>query len=225
MQTITIHKLTKSFTQGKVPLTVLNGVTARFEQGTSVAITGASGSGKSTLLHLLAALDQPDSGTIEYDGKNVGQMSNDERQQYLNQKIGLVFQQPYLIEELSVLENVMLKGLVAGGDAEKCREQARGLLAKVGLSEKAEELPTTLSGGQQQRVAIARALYGSPSFIFADEPTGNLDRVTGKTVIDLLLQVVRAQGTGLIMVSHDAYVEQVVDQVWHLNNGVLERVK
>ncbi len=225
MKNVALSHVTKTFMQAGTILTVLDGVTATFNQGVVAAITGVSGSGKSTLLHLVAGLDTPDAGTVSYDGKDLGTMTASERQQVLNTEIGLIFQLPYLITELSVLENVMLKGLVAGKSENACASQAMELLAQVGLQEKAYERSTSLSGGQQQRVALARGLFGNPTFMFADEPTGNLDRTTGKSMIDLLLRTVRAHGAGLIVVSHDPYVEQVADQVWHLSNGRLEKIR
>jgi predicted ABC-type transport system involved in lysophospholipase L1 biosynthesis ATPase subunit len=225
MHKVSICDLTKTFLQGGVRVSVLDAVSAVFEQGVSIAITGVSGSGKSTLLHLMAGLDVPDSGSVNYDEQPLDTLSVQEREQYLATHIGLVFQQPYLIAELTVLENCMLKGLITGLPAEQCRMRAVDLLARVGLADRADHMPTALSGGQQQRVALARALFGPPAFIFADEPTGNLDRATGKSMIDLLLRTVNEQGAGLVIISHDVYVEQVVDQVWHLSSGKLNRIR
>jgi lipoprotein-releasing system ATP-binding protein len=223
LHTLRAESLAKAFAQGTSTVPVLTGVNAEFVQGSSVAITGASGSGKSTLLHLLAGVDEPDTGAVRYDGVSLAQMNNDEQGQFLNRAIGLMFQAPYLVDELTVLENVMIKGLIAGKSHADCAPAATELLREVGLPEKADALPATLSGGQQQRVALARALFGQPAFVLADEPTGNLDRETGKQIIDMVLRVTKTWGAGLIVVSHDPYVEQMVDQVWHLNHGTLER--
>ena len=203
MQKITISNLSKKFTQGIVTVTVLDDITASFDAGITV-ITGMSGSGKSTLLHLIAGLDTPDTGLVS-----------------TVQDAGLLLQSPHLIAELSLLENVMLKGLIQGLPYEQCELEARELVSQVGLTEKLGERVTALSGGQQQRVALARALFGSPSWIFADEPTGNLDRPTGKSMIDLLVQMVRTRSMGAIVVSHDPYVEQIADQKFELKNGKL----
>jgi len=223
--TLSVHNLSKSFTQGATRVPVFNEVEAQFAPGSSVAITGASGSGKSTLLHLLAGLETPDQGTVTFAGKALSQMSNKEREQFLHENIGLVFQAPYLIAELSVIENVMIKGMIGGMPAEACKARALQLLRAVGLEEKADAVPATLSGGQQQRAAIARALFITPAFIVADEPTGNVDRETGKQIIDMLLHTSRTEGAGLIIASHDPYVEQMVNEVWRVANHKLERIR
>jgi ABC-type lipoprotein export system ATPase subunit len=225
INSLTISQVTKTFAQGGATISVLSGISAQFTPGISVAITGASGSGKSTLLHLLAGLDQPTSGTVSYGLASLQTMNSLDREAFLNQVLGLVFQAPYLVSELSVIENVMIKGLIAGKSVVECTPLAMKLLSDVGLHDKITALPATLSGGQQQRVAIARALFGKPSFVLADEPTGNLDRDTGKQIVDMLLRTTKENRAGLIIVSHDMYVESVVDQVWHLTNGKLERVR
>jgi lipoprotein-releasing system ATP-binding protein len=224
MQPTTIlraHHITKTFTQGGITLEVLRGVSASFEQGNTYAITGVSGAGKSTLLHILAGLDTPTTGSVTFNGRDITTFSKSERAQWLNKHIGLVFQQPYLINELSVLENVITKGLIAGMPKAECYAKAAALLDKVGLSAKAECMPATLSGGQQTRVALARALLNEPTFLFADEPTGNLDEETAQGIVEVLLACQREWGMGVVVSSHDEYVVQRMGTVMQLSNGVL----
>jgi lipoprotein-releasing system ATP-binding protein len=222
MMHISAYAIKKSFTQAQEHIEVLKEITASFEAGKSYAITGPSGSGKSTFMHLLAGIDTPTSGTISYEGQNIQQFSDEERRLFLNKSIGLVFQQPYLMQEFSVLENIMLKGLIAEQSAASCKEQAHELLQKIGLSHKADHHPYSLSGGEQQRVALARALFNKPSFLLADEPTGNLDVATGKAIVDLMTDCQKEWGIGLIISSHDAYVAEKMNIILRMENGQLQ---
>jgi len=218
---IIIDQVKKIFVQPSGNLTVLNGISATFQQGKTYALSGASGSGKSTLMHILAGLDQPSEGAVLVDGVNLATLSAEAKQEFLNKKVGLVFQLPYLIAELSVIENVMIKELIAGVSAHECRTQAEELLYKVGLGQKLDAKPATLSGGQQQRVAIARAILNKPAFLLADEPTGNLDEITGNSIVDLLIACNQEWGMGIVVSSHDAYVTQRMETVLRLHEGVL----
>jgi lipoprotein-releasing system ATP-binding protein len=218
------HDLKKSFTQGDVHLEVLAGVSVAFQQGNTYALTGASGSGKSTFMHLLCGLDSPNAGTVTFNNKNIAEFTAYERQQFLNKSVGLVFQLPYLIQELSVLENVMFKGLLAGLSPAQCERKAQDLLHHVGLSKKAGGKPAALSGGQQQRVAIARAIFNEPAFLLADEPTGSVDIDTGMRIVDLLLTCQMQWGMGIIVSSHDAYVAESMSITYRLEHGMLKQV-
>lgn len=189
--------LAKSYLSGDRCIEVLCGIDLAILAGESVSIRGESGSGKSTLLNLLSGLDEPDTGSLTWGGLAV---EADQRAQFL----GMVFQSFYLIPELDALGNVLMAARILGksGGAERARAEA--LLARVGLAERAEHLPSQLSGGERQRVAVARALMNTPRLILADEPTGNLDEHTGNAVIDLLLGLCRETGTALVLVTHNA---------------------
>lgn len=218
---LSASNIKKNFAQGDVELQVLKGITFHFEKNKSYAITGPSGSGKSTLIHLLAGLDKPTSGHIYFNGQDIAAFSESGRHFFLRQSVGLVFQLPYLIRELNVIENVMLKGMIEGANKLQARKHALDLLAKMGIEHKADHAPFSLSGGEQQRVAIARALFTKPAFLLADEPTGNLDVATGKVIVELLLACQAEWHMGIIISSHDEYVAQRMEKVLHLENGLL----
>jgi lipoprotein-releasing system ATP-binding protein len=215
------HGISKWFRQGGNELSVLNEVSVTFEQGETYGIKGVSGTGKSTLLHIMAGLDSPSKGTVSLYDVSFADMSESQLMRVRNEQLGLVFQQPYLIKELSVIENIMMPQLVGGTSYEQAHAHAAALLQRVGLQEKSEALPASLSGGQQQRIAIMRALSNKPLFLLADEPTGNLDEKTGVAIIDFLLECQAEWGMGLIISSHDAYVAQKMDTVYTLHDGRL----
>ncbi len=220
---LVVEDVSKYFMQGQDKINVLSNVSVQFVQGNTYAITGVSGTGKSTFMHILAGLDVPTTGQVLFNGRALHTLSAQNRAQFLNQSIGLVFQLPYLLAELSVIENVMLPGLIGGKTQDQCTKKAQQLLQQVGISEKAHSKPLALSGGQQQRVAIARALFNEPAFLIADEPTGNLDIETGKAIVDLLLQCQQEWKMGIVVSSHDAYVAQTMDAVYTLAGGQLTK--
>ncbi|HUW25045.1 MAG TPA: ABC transporter ATP-binding protein [Gallionella sp.] len=194
-------ELTKQVLSGDQPLTILHKVSFSVAAGESLAILGASGSGKSTLLGLLAGLDVPSSGSVLLGGTDLFALDEDGRARLRGATAGFVFQSFLLLPALNALENVMLP-LELQGRAD-ARERAAESLHQVGLSDRAHHLPKHLSGGEQQRVALARAFVTRPKILFADEPTGNLDAATGAQIIKLMLELNRAQGTTLILVTHD----------------------
>jgi putative ABC transport system ATP-binding protein len=193
--------LTKQVLSGDQPLTILHDVTFSVEAGESIAIVGASGSGKSTLLGLLAGLDVTSGGKVLLQGTDLFALDEDGRARLRGELAGFVFQSFQLLPALNALENVMLPLELAG--VKDARQRAAASLQQVGLSARAHHLPKHLSGGEQQRVALARAFVTKPRILFADEPTGNLDAATGSQVIELMLELNRAQGTTLILVTHD----------------------
>lgn len=205
-------------------LTILHAIDLAIKAGESVAIVGASGSGKSTLLSLLAGLDIASNGQVLIDNVNIGDLDEEQRAQVRADKVGFIFQSFLLIPSLTALENVMLPAELAGRkDAEK---QAKELLATVGLAERLTHYPNQLSGGEQQRVAIARAFIGTPKILFADEPTGNLDKGTGGKVEALLFELNREFNTTLVMVTHDQQLAGRCERVFEMDAGQLtERVE
>jgi len=194
--------LTKQVMSGDSPLTILHDVSFEVAAGESLAIVGASGSGKSTLLGLLAGLDTPTAGSVHLHGTDIFALDEDGRARLRGELAGFVFQSFQLLPALNALENVMLPLELRG--ASNARQRAEQSLAQVGLSARSHHRPQQLSGGEQQRVALARAFVTRPKILFADEPTGNLDIATGAQIIDLMLELNRAQGTTLILVTHDA---------------------
>jgi lipoprotein-releasing system ATP-binding protein len=185
------------------PIEVLSGIDLSLETGGNVSIVGPSGSGKSTLLHILGALDPPTAGTVRLDG--IDPYALDERRiaAFRNRQVGFVFQDHHLLPQCSVLENVLLPTVVAGGDRAGFRSRALGLLDQVGLGHRLRHRPAELSGGEKQRVAIARALVCHPRLVLCDEPTGNLDHAATDAVADLLLELHRIQRTILVVVTHN----------------------
>ncbi len=194
--------LTKIVQSGGDPLTILDNVSLSVNAGESVAIVGASGSGKTTLLGLIAGLDVPTAGEVWLRGRALHSLNEDSRARLRQEMLGFVFQSFQLLPALTALENVMLPLELAG--APQPERTARDWLTKVGLRPRAHHYPRQLSGGEQQRVAIARAFSGAPALLLADEPTGNLDTATGREIADLMFELNRANGTTLLLVTHDA---------------------
>lgn len=220
---LSTQALNKLFRQGDTDILVLDNISLSCDQGVSYAITGASGSGKSTLIQLLAGLDLPTHGHVLFNNKNIASLSPAEREEFLNRNIGLVFQRPHLIYELSVQENVMVPGMIAGMGKTDCVSRAQELLEAVGIGGKADHKPASLSGGQQQRLVLARALFNKPAFLLADEPTGNLDLETGKSIIELLLRLQKEYHMGIVVSTHDMYVASTMQEAFELHNGKLKR--
>ena len=198
-------------------LTILTAVDLAIKSGESVAIVGASGSGKSTLLGLLAGLDLPSSGRIVLDGASLTDLSEDGRADVRRRLIGFVFQSFQLIPSLTAIENTMLPLELAG--QRTAREEAQAMLARVGLEHRLRHYPRQLSGGEQQRVALARAFVTNPKILFADEPTGNLDRRTGQSIIDLLFRLNSERRTTLILVTHDEALAGRCERIIRLDGG------
>jgi len=214
---IELREVSKTVTSGDHRLTILHPLTLTVPGGQRLAILGPSGSGKSTLLGLIAGLDSPSSGAVVIDGVEITTLSEDRLAKLRGEKIGFVFQSFHLIPSLTALENILVPMEIAGRRDAAAR--ARTLLAEVGLGERGHHYPSQLSGGEQQRVAIARALSNEPKIILADEPTGNLDSNTGRTVIDLLLEINRTRGTTVIVVTHDPDIASMADARVSLRDG------
>jgi putative ABC transport system ATP-binding protein len=218
---IELHGVSKTVPSGAGHLTILHSLDLTIPAGQVIAITGPSGSGKSTLLGLIAGLDAPSTGRIVIDGVTITRLGEDALARFRGTRIGFVFQFFHLLPSLTAFENVLVPMEIAGyPDAVK---RAKMLLAEVGLTERAHHYPSQLSGGEQQRVAIARALANDPPILLADEPTGNLDSVTGHQVIELLLQINRTRSTTLILVTHDPELAAVADATIALRDGRVVR--
>ena len=210
----------KSFRDGDRESVVFDRVGLEIGEGDFIAITGRSGSGKSTLLHILGCMDRLTSGTYRFRGKPVDGLRDGELARFRGRHFGFVFQSFHLIDEFTALQNVEAPMGYAGVPRRERRERALGLLRRVGLADKAGHYPAQLSGGQQQRVAIARALANGPEVIFADEPTGNLDRQSADMVEELLLELNR-QGTALVLVTHDERLARRARRVHVMEDGRL----
>lgn len=199
--TIVATEVSKIF--GLEKTKALDDVSLKIEPGEFIALTGRSGSGKSTMLYVLSSLDLPTHGKVEVDGADLAKMKSRELHQFRNRKIGFVFQFHYLLPELTAFENVLMPAVKAG-EREQRSERAKELLTQFGLADKFKRLATQLSGGEQQRVAIARALIMEPKYLFADEPTGNLDLANGEIVMDILRRANTEQKMTVILVTHES---------------------
>ena len=217
--------LKKSYRVDHRILEVIKGVDLRIGAGDMVAIVGPSGAGKSTLLHLLGGLDRPSEGLVFLEGEDWGRLSDAQRAKLRNEKIGFVFQFYHLIPELTCLENVMIPALVRGrkqgahrADAEK---EAQELLSELGLGERIKHRPNQLSGGEQQRCAIAQALINRPKLLLADEPTGNLDRATSRSMFDLFKKLHETRKLTMVMVTHDEELARICPKTISMLDGKL----
>jgi len=212
-----ITGLGKTYSSGNKQLTVLNNISFDVEKGQTFSIIGPSGSGKTTLLGLCAGLDDPNAGTVELCGHDLSQLNEDERAQLRNKEVGFIFQNFQLLPTLTALENVSVP-IELQGDKDAVKK-SKSLLEKVGLANRFHHYPSQLSGGEQQRVALARAFANSPSILFADEPTGNLDEETGEKVIKLLFDLNKEAGTTLVIISHDLELANRTQQILRLKGG------
>ncbi len=221
MASIAAHNIIKTYGTKSNLFTALDDVSFQVEAGESIAIVGKSGSGKSTLMHLMALMDKPTSGSIEIDGHDAGKLPGKELNLLRNRTFGFVFQQFFLNGNASVLENVTLPLKIAGVPARERKRCGMEVLESVELGDKAKNKASDLSGGQKQRAVIARALVNKPQIIFADEPTGNLDSLTGQKVEDILFTLNKQQGITLIIVTHDEDLAARAERQIYVKDGRL----
>jgi putative ABC transport system ATP-binding protein len=213
-----MDKVTKVYASGQITLTALSDVDLTIRSHEMVAVIGASGSGKSTLMNLMGCLDTPSRGRYDFGGRDIAGLTPTELAILRNRSIGFVFQSFHLLPYATARENVEMPLLFAGQPARKRRERALEMLDKVGLSQRAEHLPTQLSGGEMQRVAVARALANDPKVILADEPTGNLDSRTGRGILDLFTRIWQDGGT-IVLITHDMRLARNCSRILKLEDG------
>jgi lipoprotein-releasing system ATP-binding protein len=211
----------KSFRTEAGELTVLKGISVGIKAGEMVGIIGASGAGKSTFLHILGALDRPTSGQVLFQGRDISTLDEKALANFRNVSIGFVFQFHHLLPEFNSFENVVLPGMIGGMDLRETRERAKEILGELGLSKRMHHRPGELSGGEQQRVAVARALVRNPQVVLADEPTGNLDTVTGNELFELFIELNRNKGITFVVVTHNKSLSDRCHRVLEMADGRL----
>jgi len=212
--------LTRIYSSGTIQVVALKNVNLSLNQGQFFGVTGASGSGKSTLMNLLAGLDRPSSGSIRVQGKLISELDKDELALYRRHQVGMIFQSFNLMSSYNALENVAFPLLFAGVAKKERNSRAARMLEKVGLYPRKDHRPSELSGGEQQRVAMARALINQPKILLADEPTGNLDSITSKQIVQTLSELNKKQGLTVIMISHEeSLLDEFADDAIHLQDG------
>ncbi len=224
MPLIELHNLVKTYHLGEMDVPVLKGISMTVKKGELVALTGSSGSGKSTLMNILGCLDHPTSGSYRLGGREIADLSSDERAGVRSQMLGFVFQNFNLLPRTTALDNVTMPLTYAHADLTeaKARQRGKDLLARVDLADRAHHHPSQLSGGQQQRVAIARALVNSPELLFADEPTGNLDSHMSAEILQMFRRLNREEGLTIIIVTHDPEVAASADRTIKLRDGLID---
>jgi lipoprotein-releasing system ATP-binding protein len=220
-----IKDVHKYFEHRGYTLKVLKGISLSISKGESVAITGVSGSGKTTLLNIMGGLEPPTKGKVRFLEKDIYQMKENELNSLRNRDMGFVFQFHYLLPELNAVENVMMPALIAGCNKRDSYEKAVNILERLGLKNRLYHKPGELSGGEQQRVAIARAFIMNPKVILADEPTGNLDRDTGRDIVKLLLELNKKDGVAIVIATHDMEIAFKMSRSFELKNGVLVEIQ
>jgi len=219
---VSAQGISRGFRQGPKRVEVLQGVNLEVAAGTSLAIVGASGAGKSTLLHILGGLDKPNSGDVFVDGQSLWKLSDRERSDLRNSRMGFIYQFHHLLPEFTALDNVAMPLLIRGEPVATAAKNASDLLERVGLGQRLDHKPGELSGGERQRAAVARALVGNPGLVLGDEPTGNLDERTADHVFEQLLELNTELNTSLILVTHDMRLAAKMNQRFELHLGCLK---
>jgi len=204
-------------------LNVLNGIDIQIKSNEIVSITGDSGAGKSTLLHILGTLDQADTGSIMFEGKDISTLSTSELAAYRNRKMGFVFQFHHLLPEFTAIENVMLPALIAKESKKNATDSAKNILTILGLENRMNHKPNALSGGEQQRVSVARALINGPQAVFADEPTGNLDSKNALELYELFIDLKEKLDTSFVIVTHNQELANMADRCLNMQDGLISK--
>lgn len=212
--------LTRGYTIGKKKISVLRGIDIDIHAGEKVFLCGPSGAGKTTLMYTLAGLEAPESGKVFLNGTDIYALNRTQQAKLRNRNLSYIFQNYYLLPELTALENVLIPAMIGGNDL---TEKAKESLARVGLQDRFDHLPAELSGGEQQRVAIARAIVNRPQMIFADEPTGNLDSKNGSQVMQMLIDLTDEDGTTLVVVTHDPTLAELGSRTFIVKDGKIGR--
>ena len=215
------ESLIKTYKQYDSVITAVNRVNIKVEKGEFVAIIGTSGSGKSTFLHICAGLDRPKAGHVIIDGTDITKLGADELGRFRGEKMGFIYQRHNLVPQFTALENILLPTVMCNKPDMSYQENLRKLVESLNLTDRLHHLPSELSGGQAQRVAIARALINNPQILFADEPTGNLDRANADEVLELLFRLRAELGQTLVMVTHDLSIAEQADRIFRMENGEL----
>jgi len=216
---IKLENVWKIYQLGKVELVALKGISLEVTPGAFVTIMGPSGSGKSTLLNIVGVLDSPTRGKVFLKGKDISLLTEDQLSQLRGKTIGFVFQEFNLLPNLTAIENVMLPMIFQGTPLEKRKEKAKELLISLGLEDRISHQPAELSGGERQRVAIARAFANAPEMVIADEPTGNLDSITGKKIMEVLVDFHQKQGKTIVVVTHDPHIAEYSEEIVNIKDG------
>jgi len=216
---VKLENVWKIYQLGKVELIALKGISLEVAPGAFVTIMGPSGSGKSTLLNMVGALDSPTRGKVFLKGKDISLLTEDQLSQLRGKTIGFVFQEFNLLPNLTAIENVMLPMIFQGTPLEKRKEKAKELLISLGLEDRISHQPAELSGGERQRVAIARAFANAPEMVIADEPTGNLDSITGKKIMEVLVDFHQKQGKTIVVVTHDPHIAEYSEEIVNIKDG------
>jgi ABC-type lipoprotein export system ATPase subunit len=222
---LVVKNLVKNYKTSSETLKILDGVNFALSYGEAVSIAGESGSGKSTFLNMISGLDSATSGEVLFEGTELTKLDEDQSAFLRNKKIGFIFQDHFLIDELTALENVMTPYLLFSYNKKEAKDKALSLLRDIGLDKRASHFPDELSGGERQRVAIARAFVNDPALILADEPTGNLDKMNAERTLELLLNISKNNKRSLVIVTHSLQIVKSTDKSYYLENGKLFKIK
>ena len=221
---LSVKNLVRTYGKGRVKTKAVKGISFEINKGEFVALSGPSGSGKSTTFHQISLLDNPTSGIISFCGENIIKLNDEEKSNFRLKRIGYIFQQYELLPELTALENICLPLMVERGYTNEVKQKAEKILNEMGLIERKDHYPSELSGGEQQRIAIARALVKEPEIILADEPTANLDSLSGKKIMEILKKLNKEKNITIFVINHEKEFEKYFDRIIGLRDGKIEKI-